>query len=359
MSINVLKILVVEDSVDDVMLLLAELERGGYAPVVEQVETQTDFLAALRDHSWDAVIADYSLPRFSGPEALKLMRQQGPDIPFIMVSGVFGEEMAVAMMKAGANDYILKGNLTRLVPALEREIESAQARRRHQRAMGAMQYLAAIVESSEDAIYGKNLDGLIVSWNPAAERLFGYSAEEIIGRSVLTLFPEDHRDELLDILNGIRDGKTIGFRETERLHKSHNIIPVSVTVSPIKNACGEIIGASSIAHDITRQKKAELERQAALADREKVVAHLQEALEHMKVLRGLLPICAFCHKIRNTEGDWERLESYISNHTEANFTHGFCPECNEKHYGVKPDAADSDSNSGRNGQSISAATRHH
>ena len=75
--------------------------------------------------------------------------------------------------------------------------------------------------------------------------------------------------------------------------------------------------------------------QTTLAEREQLVSVLQEALNHVKTLQGLLPICAFCHKIRNSDGKWERLESYITSHSEADFTHGFCPECGEKHYGVK------------------------
>ena len=160
-----------------------------------------------------------------------------------------------------------------------------------------MQYLAAIVESSEEAIYGKNLDSLIVSWNPAAERLFGYSAEEIIGRSTLILFPLHRRDEQPGILASIRRGETVGIRETERLHKSGRIFPVSVTLSPIRNATGEIIGASAIARDISQQKQAEFERQAAVAERQQLITELQEALKHVKTLQGLLPVCAFCHKI--------------------------------------------------------------
>ena len=330
-----LKLLLLEDSVADATLLLAELQRKGFALEHQRVETKGQFLAALRDHPWDAVIADYSLPQFSGPEALKLLRQQPTDIPFIMVSGVCGEEMAVAMMKAGADDYILKGNLSRLAPALEREIEAADDRRRRKRAEGAMQYLAAIVESSDDAIYGKNLDNLVVSWNPAAERLFGYSPEEIVGHSVVTLFPLNRRDELLDIMARIRGGDTVGIRDTERLHKSGRIIPVSATISPIRNLGGEVFGASFIEHDISRQKQAEYERQVAQAEQEKLVSELQEAAKQIKSLRGLLPICSFCHKIRNANGTWERLESYITSRTEAGFTHGFCPECIEKHYGLK------------------------
>ena len=272
---------------------------------------------------WDAVISDYVLPEFSGPEALRLLREQILDTPFILVSGIYGEAEAVTMMKAGASDYIMKGNLSRLAPALERELEAAQDRRRRKRAEGAMQFLAAIVESSHDAIYGKNLDSEIVSWNPAAERLFGYSAEEIIGRSVNVLFPQNRRDEMLDILAGVRRGDIVGMQETERLHKNGRIIPVSVTVSPIRNAAGEIMGASSIAHDISRQKQAEFERQ-------QLMQSLVTAAQRVRTLTGLLPICATCKRIRDDQGYWQQVETYIANHSLATFSHDICPECAEE-----------------------------
>jgi DNA-binding NtrC family response regulator len=142
MNGEVMQILLVEDSEADAILLLAELEGKGLAPLHQRVETQEDFLAALQNRSWDAVIADYVLPHFGGPVALKLLRNRGFDIPFIMVSSVVGEEKAAEMMKAGANDYILKADLSRLVPALERELKAAQNRRLHKRALVAMQYLA-------------------------------------------------------------------------------------------------------------------------------------------------------------------------------------------------------------------------
>jgi PAS domain S-box-containing protein len=319
---RVMQLLIVEDSADDAKLFLAELERKGHAPAHQRVESKADFLAALQQRPWDAVISDYVLPQFSGPEALHLLRQQGGDTPFIMVSGIYGEEEAVTMMKAGANDYIMKGNLSRLVPALERELEAAQDRHRRKRAEGAMQFLAAIVESSEDAIYGKNLDSLIVSWNPAAERLFGYSAEEIIGRSTVALFPQSRRDEMLDILAGIRRGDLVGGQETERLHKSGRIIPVSVTVSPVRNAAGEIIGASSIARDISQQKQAEYERQ-------QLIEELTAAAKQVKTLTGLLPICATCKRIRDDKGYWQQVETYITKRSGVIFSHGICPACVE------------------------------
>jgi sigma-B regulation protein RsbU (phosphoserine phosphatase) len=315
-----IEILLVEDSANDAFLLLEEFKRRDYAPVSQQVESPETFLAALRQKVWDVVICDYLLPQFSGPEALKLFRSLGLDLPFIVVSGVFGEEKAVTMMKAGASDYILKGDLSRLVPAVEREMDAAQERRRRKRAEGAMQYLAAIVESSEDAIYGKSLDSIIASWNPAAERLFGFSAEEIIGRSTVGLFPLSRRDELLDIVASIRRGETVSNPETERLHKDGRVIPVSVTISPIKSPEGEIIGASSIVRDLTRQKQADQERQL-------LSRRLSVATNEVRALSGMLPICAACKRIRNDKGYWEQVESYLTKHSEVVFSHSLCPEC--------------------------------
>ncbi len=320
MKLGTIKVLIVEDSENDTVLLIHELQSLGATIVYERVETAADFLAALRSDSWDAVLADYVLPQFSGPEALRIFKNEGQDIPFMMVSGVHGEEHAVAMMKAGADDYLLKGNLMRLVPALEREMEASKDRRRRKRAEGAMQYLAAIVESSEDAIYGKNLDSIIVSWNPAAERLFGFSAEEIIGHSITALFPLKRRDELLDIFTTIRRGETVGIRETERLHKSGRIIPVSATVSPIIDATGKIIGASTIVRDISQQKQAEHGRQL-------LIEELTATVQKVQTLSGMLPICASCKRIRDDHGYWQQVEAYLTKHSDLVFSHGICPKC--------------------------------
>lgn len=315
-----IEILLVEDSESDALLLLEELRQHHYAPFCQRVETEDEFMAALKNRVWDVVICDYVLPQFSGPEALRRFSRLELDTPFIMVSGLFGEEKAVSMMKAGASDYILKSDLSRLVPALERELESAQERRRRRRAEGAMQYLAAIVESSEDAIYGKTLDSVIASWNPAAERLFGYSAEEIIGRSTVALFPLNRRDELLDILASIRRGEIVRRPDTERLHKDGRIVPVSITISPIKDAHGGIIGASSIARDIHRQKQAEQEHR-------QLHERLFAATDEVRRLGGMLPICASCKRIRDDKGYWEQVETYISKHSEIIFSHSLCPKC--------------------------------
>ncbi len=129
-----LRVLIVEDSEDDALLTIRELERGGYETTCERVETAEDMTAALNKQAWDIIIADYSLPHFSAPEALELFRQSGLDLPFIVISGAVGEETAVATMKTGAHDYLMKGNLTRLVPAIERELHETEVRKERNQA---------------------------------------------------------------------------------------------------------------------------------------------------------------------------------------------------------------------------------
>ncbi|MGI5835609.1 MAG: ATP-binding protein [Chloroflexota bacterium] len=124
-----LHLLIIEDSEDDADLVLLQLRRGGYAPTFSRVDNPEDMARALEQQRWDIVISDYVMPHFSGLAALALLRAKQIDIPFIVVSGKIGEDVAVEAMKAGAHDYIMKGNLARLVPAIERELREAAVRR--------------------------------------------------------------------------------------------------------------------------------------------------------------------------------------------------------------------------------------
>lgn len=136
-----LRVLIVEDSSDDAELVLRQLRRAGYDPVSERVQTAEAMRTALEREAWDLVVSDYSMPQFDAPTALNLLHQSGHDIPFIVVSGNIGEDIAVAMMKTGAHDYILKQNLTRFVPAVQRELREAENRRQQKLAEQARQRL--------------------------------------------------------------------------------------------------------------------------------------------------------------------------------------------------------------------------
>ena len=137
-----LRVLIVEDSEADAELLLRELRRGGYAPEFERVETPEGLNDALARQSWDMVVSDHAMPRFNGLQALKLTQEKGLDIPFIIVSGSIGEDVAVAAMKAGAHDYLMKGNTARLLPAIERELREAQVRQQRRQDTETIRRLA-------------------------------------------------------------------------------------------------------------------------------------------------------------------------------------------------------------------------
>lgn len=139
-----LRILIVEDSEADAELLLRELRRGGYAPEFERVETPEGLDAALARQSWDLIVSDNAMPSFSGMQALKLTQEKGFDIPFIIVSGAIGEDVAVAAMKAGAHDYLMKGSTARLLPAITRELREARMREERRQAEETIHRLAYI-----------------------------------------------------------------------------------------------------------------------------------------------------------------------------------------------------------------------
>ena len=270
-----LRVLIVEDSADDTLLIAAALERGRLDPVFERVETAEGMKTALDRHDWDVIICDYSMPKLTGPQALAIYRQRGLDIPFIAVSGTVGEERVAEMIKAGAHDYVLKSNLNRLPPAVKQELRAAKKRRGRRQAETIAGYLASIVESCDDAIVGKTLEGVVVSWNRGAERLYGYTAEEMIGRSVSVLISPNRPEELPDILETIKRGEGVDRLETVRLRKGGTPVDVSLTISPIKDVSGRVVGASTVARDITSRKQVENERLELIKDLTAALSHTQ------------------------------------------------------------------------------------
>src|SRR5512142_2649731 len=153
-----LRILIIEDSRDDAELILREVQRGGDEVESERVETAEAMQAALARQKWDLIICDFSLPRFSAPKALDLLKRSGYDIPFIIVSGTIGEESAVNALKAGAHDFIIKGNFARLLPAIERELKEAEVRRERRERERELEAIAAV---SAELRTAKTLDEML------------------------------------------------------------------------------------------------------------------------------------------------------------------------------------------------------
>jgi PAS domain S-box-containing protein len=200
MDASPLRLLLVEDSDYDARLLIHELRQGGYDPAYVRVDAPEAMAGALEQQDWDLVIADYVMPRFSGLYALKLVQERGLDLPFIIVSGKIGEDVAVEAMKAGAHDYLLKDNLTRLNLAVERELREAAVRREHrlaeaelaatqqqlieaQKVEAEQRFLKAFKSSSISQTI-KTLDGAqYLDVNEHFGRLTGYRRKEVIGKT--------------------------------------------------------------------------------------------------------------------------------------------------------------------------------
>jgi phosphoserine phosphatase RsbU/P len=192
-----IRVLIVEDSEFDARILVSTLRQGGYEPVFKRVETAETMREALEGERWDIVLSDYNLPSFSAPEALRLLQETGLDLPFVIISGGIGEDIAVAAMKAGAHDYLMKGNLARLMPAVEREMREAVTRLEGRQAGESLreseQRNRLLWENSTDAVILMDPDGTVRFANPAVAGVFGCEPEQVVGQKFQSLLIEAAR----------------------------------------------------------------------------------------------------------------------------------------------------------------------
>ena len=172
-----------------------------------------------------------------------------------------------------------------------------------------LSFLASIVESSDDAIIGKTLDGIILSWNPGAQRIYGYSADEVIGKHISILVPPDRPDEIPQILERLRKGERIDHFETVRMRKDGKWIDISLTISPIKVATGRIIGASTIARDITERKRMEEE----LRQQQKAIRELSTPVLQVRERMLIVPIIGMVDSLRARQLTEQLLSALRSN----------------------------------------------
>jgi CheY-like chemotaxis protein len=211
-----LRLLVVEDSPRDAELIVRELQRRGYAVTWRRVETEAEMKAALDAEPWEAVVSDYRMPHFDGLAALRVLQEKGLDIPFILVSGTIGEELAVAAMKGGAHDYLMKDKLARLAPAIERELAQAFVRRERKRADKELRQSEErsriLFEQAADIILLLEItpegNPVIREANSATLRLLGFKRDELIGQpvSIIEAAPDAYKvvdERRRNVLSGI------------------------------------------------------------------------------------------------------------------------------------------------------------
>lgn len=257
-----LRVLLVEDSEDDAELLVHELRNGGFDPVCRRIETAGTMRSALDAEQWDVVISDYRLPRFSAPAALELLAGSGLDLPFIVISGVVPMEKAVALMKAGAHDFVGKEDLSRLVPAIERELRDAEVRRQRNQVEDALReserQFRAILDNSPAIIYLKDRSGGYLTVNRRFEEFIGGAASEIQGKTVFELFPREVAESIQASDNEVFEtGLPLTMEETLR-HGDNERTFMSVKF-PLFDSEGVCRAVGGIGTDVTEQKQAEIQ----------------------------------------------------------------------------------------------------
>jgi diguanylate cyclase (GGDEF)-like protein/PAS domain S-box-containing protein len=255
-----LRVLIIEDQPDDAELIAEYLRDAGLTAVWERVDTEAAFAAKL-DAGMDLIIADYHLPQFDAERALEMLKKRDLDIPFIVVSGTIGEDAAVAVMRSGARDYVFKENLSRLRPAVEREVHAAAERKAARVAQGEyLRRLASIFDSALDAVVTMDADGVITDWNPMAETVFGWPRSEVVGRLVAdTIMPqryrEAHRRGLRHFLE-TGEGPALNRRlELEGLHRDGHEFPIELSIGATPSGHGYVF--SAFARDIGERRRAE------------------------------------------------------------------------------------------------------
>ncbi|MFL6210413.1 MAG: PAS domain S-box protein [Pyrinomonadaceae bacterium] len=260
MANRTLRVLHVEDQERDVALLMRHLKRAGYDLTFERVETPAAMRAALAAQAWDVILCDYSMPHFNALAALAVLQETGLDIPFIIISGTVGEAVAVAAMRAGANDYLMKDNLARLAPTIEREMHEAENRRARRRAEAELQQSEVqyrrLLDTAYEGIWMADVSAHIIYANQRLADMLGYTVAEMIGRSAFEVLDEAERAKMKvnwqRRLQGIEEQYDLRL-----LRKDGSYIWVILSVTPIRDEQGEVTGALAMLTDISERKRAE------------------------------------------------------------------------------------------------------
>jgi PAS domain S-box-containing protein len=271
-----INILIVDDEPKNLTVLEAILDDPGYRLI--RAESAEQALLALLANEFALAVLDIRLPGMTGFELAQTIkaRKKTANVPIIFLTACYAEDQYVIEgYGAGAIDCLSKP----VNPILLRAKVGALAElyQKQRNLENVNHALAAVADSSDDAIISKDLDGIIATFNEGAERLFGYKAEEVVGRPVTILIPADRQDEEPEILARIRRGERVHHYETVHRRKDETLVDISLTVSPVKNAQGRIIGASKIARDITKRKLMETKgklMEAKLRDSERQLQEL-------------------------------------------------------------------------------------
>lgn len=262
-----------DDSESSRYTLTRHLRRAGYAVV--EASTTAEAYEAIAAAAPELIVLDIALPDGNGMEFCRELRAHPAtaSLPVVQISAQFtrGEDYARGL-DSGADTYLFQPIEPTVLLASVRSLLRAR------KAEAARARLAAIVENADEPIISKDLNGVITSWNSAAERIFGYSAKEAVGQSMTLIIPAELRDQERDFLERLAQGERIEQLDTVRVAKDGRRIDVQLTISPIRDEAGRIVGASKIIHDITRRKKAEEALRASETRLKTILENLHEGL---------------------------------------------------------------------------------
>ncbi|GEM_PF-2040874 len=255
-----LRILLLEDHPADAELIERFLKKSGLTLLAQRVDQREPFLTALNEFCPDAILADYSLPQFDGLQALTLVRQRDPDLPFIFVTGALGEEGAVELLCKGANDYVLKHLLTRLPMALERALTTSRQQKalRHaeQSLRESEERFRAIVETTLDWIWEVDVDGRYTYVSPTSQRLLGYAPAEMLGRHFTAFMPPAASAAVnARFASILAAAAPFSLLENTCQHRDGSLVEMETSGIPILSASGELLGYRGIDRDITERKR--------------------------------------------------------------------------------------------------------
>ncbi len=274
--ITSLRILIIDDSEDDAFLLVRALERNGYRISWERVDSEPAMMDSLASKDWDVVISDYHMPEFDAQRALDLMQASGLDLPFIVVSGAVGEEKAVEIMLAGAHDFVVKQNLSRLAPVIQRELREAQLRKERRRDEEQLQLQVAALDSAANGIFITDRDGTIEWANQAFTELTGYGFDEAVGQSAGILRSGKYANAFYgELWNTILEGKK-WHGEIINRRKDGSEYVEEQSITSVRSTDGEISHFIIIQQDVTERQRAAREREDL--QRQLQQAHKMEAL---------------------------------------------------------------------------------
>ena len=255
-----LNVLILEDNPADAELLLIELRRAGYDPTSQIVDNEKDFSAHLKPEL-DLILSDYSLPQFNGLQALQLLNASGYDIPFIIVSGTIGEEVAVESIHQGADDYLMKDRMKRLDSAVTNAIKKKELRDDKRQSEQALreseERYRSVVEDSPGLISRFLPDGTITFVNQEYCRFFGRKYDEVIGTNVQSTITEENKEIVMSSFDSISAESPIRSIEVKNITQDGETFWIRWTDHALFNEKGQVIGYQSFGEDITERKRAE------------------------------------------------------------------------------------------------------